>query len=114
MHRSPFQSSLSVETSQKSVLGALSVLSARTALFSPEHLDHIEGRLAALQSKMNAVAEKKSIIDDQEKLTKINELYEIAGRAQAIGQVLPAVVDRLEALQGLHERGRSHNVVGTI
>lgn len=57
-----FQSALSVETSQKSILGAISVLDARTTLFEPAHLDHIEGRLAVLQQKMNDVAEKKQVL----------------------------------------------------
>ena len=51
------QSSLSVETSSKSVLGAIGVLSARTSLLDPGHLDQIEARLASLQTRMNALAE---------------------------------------------------------
>lgn len=54
-----------METTQKNIMGAISVLSARTSLLDPAHLDHVEGRLAALQAKINAVAEKKAVIEDQ-------------------------------------------------
>lgn len=87
------------------MLGAIDVLSARSALFEPEHLEHIEGRLAALQTKMNSVAEKKEILDDQEKVHKIDELYEMVQKISAMNHVLPAVVDRLDTLQDLHEHG---------
>ena len=102
-----FKSSLAVETSQKNVSAAISVLSARTSLFDPSVLDHVEGRLAALQSKMNAVAEKKQVIEDQEKERKINELYDLVQRIQSMANVLPAVVDRLDALQELHDQGKN-------
>ena len=65
------QSSLTVETSQKSLLGAVHVLTARTSLLDPAHLDHVEARLAALQNRMAAVAaERKAVLDDQEKAAK--------------------------------------------
>ncbi len=65
-----FQSSLSVETSEKSLLGAVSVLSARTALLDPSHLDHVEGRLASIQARMAAVKERKEVMEDHEKASK--------------------------------------------
>jgi len=40
---------LTVETTHKSLLGAVSHLGAKMALLDPLHLDHIEGRLASLQ-----------------------------------------------------------------
>ena len=94
-----------METSQKSLLSALSLLSARTALLDPSHLDHVEGRLAALHAKMNAVAEKKAVLEEQEKQSRVNELYETVQKVESVGKVLPAVVDRLESLQGLHDQG---------
>ena len=90
---SKFQSTLSVETSQKSILGAISVLvrnqtrmhyanfiywlhiqDARTSLFEPSHLAHIEGRLAVLQQKMNDVAEKKQAREEQVRVQALNLL----------------------------------------
>ncbi len=40
-------------------------------------------------------------------LFRVDELYDLVLRTQSVGKdVLPAVVDRLEALQGLHQQGR--------
>ncbi len=94
-----------METSQKTLLDAVSVLSARTSLLDPSHLDHVEARLAALQNRLAAVADRKAVVEDQEKAARINDLYDLVLRTHSVGQdVLPAVVDRLEALQGLHEK----------
>lgn len=95
---------LSMETNQKSLMGAIGVLSSRTSLLDPGHLDHVEGRLFALQQKMNAVAEKKQVIDDTEKQNKISELYELVQKSEGMSSALPDIVDRLETLEGLHDQ----------
>jgi len=97
-------SELSMETNQKTVTGAIHVLNGRLNLLSPSHLDHVEGRLAALLQKMNNVADKKSVLDDAEKQSKISELYEVCMKAEANAVVLPNIVDRLESLQTLHDQ----------
>jgi hypothetical protein len=56
-----FQSALSLETNQKSVFGAIKVLSSRLSLLEPAHLDHVEGRLAALHQKLTVIADKKQV-----------------------------------------------------
>jgi hypothetical protein len=50
-----------LETNQKSVFGAVQFLGSRLSLLEPSHLDHVEGRLAALHQKMNAIADKKQV-----------------------------------------------------
>merc|ERR1712029_270608 len=97
-------SELSMETNQKSVIGAMQVLNSRMNLLSPTHLDHVEGRLAALLQKMNTLADKKSVLDDAEKQSKIAELYDVCMKAEANAVVLPNIVDRLDSLQTLHEQ----------
>jgi len=97
-------SELSMETNQKTVTGAMQVLNSRLNLLSPSHLDHVEGRLAALLQKMNNVADKKAVLDDAEKQSKISELYEVCMKAEANAVVLPNIVDRLESLQTLHDQ----------
>merc|ERR1719433_2626687 len=94
---------LSMETNQKSVTGAIQVLSSRLSLLNPSHLDHVEGRLAALLQKMNTLAERKSVIEDSEKQSKISELYDVCIKTEANAVVLPDIVDRLDSLQTLHE-----------
>ena len=62
---------LSVETNTKNVSSAISVINSRLALLEPAHLDHVEGRLAALLQKLNTINEKKSNLEDTEKNNKI-------------------------------------------
>merc|ERR1719445_2512200 len=83
-------SSLCLETNAKSIAGAASVLMSRTALLQPAHLDHVEGRLA--------------LLDDAEKQSRIDELYESVQKYDGMAAALPDIVDRLETLQGLHQQ----------
>lgn len=55
---------------------------------------------------MNAIAERKPILADQEKLSKIDELYDLVHRSVGQKQMLEEVVGRLESLQELHSRGK--------
>ena len=45
------------------------------------------------------------MIEDAEKQNKISELYDLVHQSESMAAALPEVVDRLEALQGLHEQG---------
>ena len=47
------------------------MLSSRLSLLEPAHLDLIEGRLHAVHTKMNALAEKKAAVDESDKQTKV-------------------------------------------
>ena len=47
------------------------------------------------------------MIEDAEKQNKISELYDLVHQSESMAVALPEVVDRLEALQGLHEQGTS-------
>ena len=66
-----FQSVLSVETNTKNVTAAISVLNSRLGLLEPSHLEHVEGRLAALLQKLNSISEKKAALEDSEKNNKV-------------------------------------------
>ena len=101
---SHLQSVLSVETNTKNVTSAISVLNSRLSLLETTHLDHIEGRLAALLQKLTSVSEKKAALEDSEKNNKIAELYEMVTANQAVAVALPEVVDRLDSLQSLHDQ----------
>ena len=54
---------------------------------------------------MNSIAERKNILEEQDKSNKISELYDLVQRSEGTAQALPEVVDRLDALQGLHDQG---------
>ena len=113
-HFSSFQSDLSMETNQKSVTGAIEVLSSRLSLLAPSHLDHVEGRLAALLQKMNTISERKAVIEDAEKQAKVSELYDLCMKTEAESVVLPKIVDRLDSLQTLHEQGERDDARGIL
>jgi len=95
---------LSVETNTKNVTAAISVLNSRLGLLEPSHLEHVEGRLAALLQKLTSISEKKVALEDSEKNNKVAELYDMVTANQAIATALPDVVDRLDSLQALHEQ----------
>ena len=97
-------SCMATETNQSSVVGAIEILTSKLSLLDPSHMDHVEGRLAALTNKMNVIAEKKSVLDDAEKQSKIAELYDFCNKTEATSMALPELVDRLDALQSLHEK----------
>lgn len=99
-------SSLSAWTNHKSVLGAVQVLSSRLSLLEPAHLDHIEGRLHSVHTRMNSIAEKKQAIDDADKQSKVSDLYELVKKSEVLCSALPEVVDRLVSLEGLHEQAQ--------
>ena len=52
---------------------------------------------------MNSVVDQKGIVEDAEKQGKIEELYDLCVKGDANSVVLSDVVDRLDALQSLHE-----------
>ena len=96
-------STLTLETNQKNLAGAVGDLNTRLSLLNPAHLDHVEGRLAALLQKMNTAVEQKDVVDDTEKQGKIEELYDLCVKGEANTVVLSDIVDRLDALQSLHD-----------
>ncbi|KAG0711902.1 Dynactin subunit 2-A [Chionoecetes opilio] len=97
-------SSLSAWTNHRSVLGAVQVLSARLALLEPAHLDHVEGRLHAIHTRMNSISEKKAAIEDADKQSKVSELYELVKKTESLCSALPEVVNRLVSLEALHDQ----------
>lgn len=46
------------------------------------------------------------IIEDAKKQSKIFELYDLMHQSESMAAALPEVVDRLEALQALHDQGK--------
>lgn len=89
------------------LLEAVQQVSTRAALLQPNQLDLIETRIAALATKMDGIAEKsaasgKDVASEQ----KILDLYEIAKRTEPIAQLLPNILQRMQALENLHNYGK--------
>ncbi|RXG53173.1 Dynactin subunit 2, partial [Armadillidium vulgare] len=98
-------SSLSAWTNHRSLLGAVEILSSRLALLEPTHLDHVEGRLHAVHTRMNAISEKKTAVEDANKQSKVSELYDLMKKCEVLTAALPEIVDRLSSVENLHQEG---------
>uniref|UniRef100_U5EW30 Putative dynamitin n=1 Tax=Corethrella appendiculata TaxID=1370023 RepID=U5EW30_9DIPT len=86
------------------LIEAVQILSAKSALLQPGQLDLVEGRLANLLGKMNAINEKASATgQDVQREKKILELYEIAKTTEPIVQILPEMLNRMQSLESLHK-----------
>jgi len=96
-------SMLTMETGKKSISQAVQVLSAKTTLMDPSKLDHIEGRLGALQQKLGFLQESKSTLDN-ESMAKVDYMLSTVERSKPLYATLPEVVVRMESLQNLHQQ----------
>ncbi|CAH8854784.1 unnamed protein product [Trichobilharzia szidati] len=96
-------SALTADTVTHGLLEACSRLSARSSLFQQGHLDMIEARLTSLQTKLQAVTEKREAIADYDMQNKIAELYELVKKWNDVADSLPMIVERLSKLKSLHE-----------
>ncbi|XP_011184150.2 dynactin subunit 2 [Zeugodacus cucurbitae] len=97
-------SRLTAVTNTANVLEAVHQLSTKAALLQPDKLDHIETRLTTLTGKMDAIAEKSSgSADDAKRDQKVTELYELAKRTEPVAEILPDIIERMQALESLHK-----------
>ncbi|XP_030385146.1 dynactin subunit 2 [Scaptodrosophila lebanonensis] len=97
-------SRLTTLTNTGNVLEAVRQLSTKAALLQPDKLDTIEQRLTTLASKMDAIAEKSSgSAQDAKRDQKIIELYDLAKRTEPVAEILPHVIERMQALEALHK-----------
>lgn len=109
MHR------LSLALHSSNLLDAVQKISATAALLQPAQLDIIETRINNLANKMDAIfAASNNAANDEHSTQKTIELYEIAKRTEPITQLLPNMLQRMQALENLHNYGTyiSHLIVG--
>lgn len=81
------------------LLGQLSVLNS-------SQLDAVDTRVSNLLPKLEQTAAKLDS-QDPEKDKRINELYEIILRANKESHLLPDVLQRMVALESLHQKGKT-------
>lgn len=109
MHR------LSLALHSSNLLDAVQKISATAALLQPAQLDIIETRINNLANKMDAiVAASNNAANDENSAQKTIELYEIAKRTEPVTQLLPNMLQRMQALENLHNYGTyiSHFLAG--
>lgn len=91
----------------RSLMEIAQYLSAKAALLDPTFLDAAEVRVSTLSIKLDQVMEKSAAISgsqDEEKKQKVEKLYELAKETEQISKVLPQTLDRMIALQSLHQQ----------
>merc|ERR1719394_2074999 len=92
---------LTMETGRKTLTGAVQVLTSKTSLMIPDKLDHIEGRLGALQQKLGLVQDTKNSLDS-ERVAKLDEMIAVGEACGPLYDSLPSLISRLESVAGLH------------
>ena len=90
---------LSAATDGKSLQYAVDNLTAKRSYFQQQHLDHVEGRLAALSLKMNAIGEQKAAIMTAREEDKLSRLCKLVESQASLATVLPDLVERLEEVE---------------
>lgn len=99
---------LSSQTDNQNLDKSMKILENRKAFLRPQHIDHVEGRLSALNFKINNISEQKSAVENATKDEKVNKLAAlVSGQASLASGVLPELVERLEAVTSLREAAES-------
>lgn len=97
-------SRITAGTGSLSLIEAVRQLNTKAALLQPSQLNQIELRLNSLVIQMNAISEKSSSLGDEtERDKKVCELYDIAKKAENIAEILPDIIERMQALESLHK-----------
>lgn len=87
------------------LIEAVHLLMGQLSVLGSSQLDAVDTRVSNLLPKLEQTSTK---IDSQdpEKDKKINELYEIILKAKQESHLLPDVLQRMVALESLHQKGK--------
>lgn len=97
--------SLMQDTHQSGLLEVAQNLSAKVNLLDNARLDLAETRLSALMSKLDLLCEKGATVGfNPDRDAKIAELHDLVKKSGDLSKVLPLVVDRMVALEALHQQ----------
>lgn len=101
---------LSIALHSNNLLDAVQKVSTIAALLQPTQLDVIETRVGNLANKMDAIAATSdNLSKDASVDQKTLQLYEMAKRSEPIAQLLPNMLQRMQALENLHNYGMFRN-----
>lgn len=73
-------------------------------LLDAEKLDKVDTKMHLLLQRVNQLNEKKNIVEDQEKLSKVNELFQMMSGWKDISASVPVLIERLSSLSELHQK----------
>lgn len=87
------------------IMEAVQQLAAKAALLDTNQLDTIESRLATVIHRMDNIAQQKSALaQDSGYEQKISEMYDIVKKTESVTEVLPRTVNRMLALNTIHQQ----------
>merc|ERR1712136_46434 len=100
---------LEADSKSDGLLRAIDDLQIKVNLLNPKVVDQVDGRLGALQLRLQQISEKKSagngVTEDTAK--QIKEIHEKVIKWESVCSSLPAINDRLISLSDLHEKSIS-------
>jgi len=97
---------LSAQTDGKSLSRAVDMLASRKSFMQQQHVDHVEGRLAALTYKMNAIGEQKVAVEMANREDKVTRLVDTVASQAALASVLPDLAERIELVGGVQDSAK--------
>jgi len=97
---------LSAQTDGKSLSRAVDMLASRKSFMQQQHVDHVEGRLAALTYKMNAIGEQKVAVEMANREDKVTRLVDTVASQATLASVLPDLAERMELVGGVQESAK--------
>jgi len=100
---------LEADNKSDGLLQAIDDLQTKVNLLNPKIVDQVDGRLGALQLRLQQISEKKSSGNGvtQETANQIKEIHEKVIKWESVCSSLPAINDRLISLSDLHEKSIS-------
>lgn len=103
------RSVLSAGTDSLPLVDAVQTLEKRKFTLNKEHLSHVEGRLSALVSKMNALKDQKDQVASARNATEVGRLFDALETRAGIVTILPDIYERLQDLKELHKNSTEWN-----
>jgi hypothetical protein len=94
---------LSAETDGLALCNAVQILNQRRYVQAAQHLAHIEGRLAALNNRMDSLGQQKSLMQKAKTGSQVSALYDSLERSAGLMAVLPQLVACLTDLAELQQ-----------
>ncbi|XP_026463247.1 dynactin subunit 2-like [Ctenocephalides felis] len=96
-------SRLMLATGRNTLMEAAQVLSSRVSMLQSPQLDQIDMRLGFIGSKMDSIITQQGGAQAAEKDQKIIELYDHIKKSEDIYQLVPDLLERMQALTELHK-----------
>jgi len=105
----PSNKVLSVKTDNLPLTEALKLLQSKKHTLSTDHLTHIEGRLSALTTKLNALKEQKDRLNAAKSASQVARIFNSLEANVGMLSVIPEVEDRMQDVIKLNNQATQWN-----